>query len=236
MRIIKNKHLFWTLFIVFAVLLFDQILKVWVKTHMLIGESSYTNWNWHIKWFQLLFVENKGMAFGMQLPGQNGKILLTLLRIVIISGIGYYMVVLIKKHAPIPLLITLSLIFAGAAGNLIDCLFYGLIFTKSPEIYTIGQTILPATTTPFGHGYSSFLFGNVVDMLYFPLFSVKIPDFIPIWGGTNFSFFDPIFNIADASITCGVIVLLFFSRKWFRILEAIDSKQKQEITDNVVNN
>jgi signal peptidase II len=176
------------------------------------------------------------MAFGMQLPGQNGKILLTLLRVIIISGIGYYMVVLIKKHSPIPLLITLSLIFAGAAGNLIDCLFYGLIFTKSPEIYTIGQSILPATTTQFGHGYSSFLFGNVVDMIYFPLFSIKIPNFIPLWGGSNFSFFDPIFNIADASITCGVFILLFFSRKWFRTLEAIDNKQKQQENSEVVNN
>jgi len=132
-----------------------------------------------------------------------------------------------KKQAHLGLLITFSLIIAGAAGNIIDSMFYGMIFSQSSDIISVSQNIEPAKFVAFGEGYASFLHGNVVDMLYFPLFSFKWPDFLPVIGGSYFTFFEPIFNIADASITVGVIVLLIFSKRWFKIIES-----KENILEN----
>lgn len=219
----NKKHIWITIGVILLVLILDQTLKIWVKTHMLIGESSYTNWNWDIKWFQILFVENKGMAFGWQLPGDNGKLILTIFRIIIIGLIVFYLIKLMKKQAPLGLLITFGLIIAGAAGNIIDSMFYGLIFSQSQDIITLSQNVEPAKFVAFGQGYASFLHGNVVDMLYFPLFSFKWPNFLPFIGGSYFTFFEPIFNIADSSITIGVIILLVFSKRWFKHIDVSKS-------------
>lgn len=217
-----TKNFKWSILIVFTILLIDQLLKMWIKTHMLVGESSFSNWNWHLKWAQLLFVENKGMAFGMQLPGQYGKILLTSLRLVVIAFIGYYIYKISKHKVSLGLIIVVSMIFAGASGNLIDSMFYGLIFSPSPDIYNYAQ-IAPAHFVPFGHGYAGFMHGKVVDMFYFPLFTIHFPQNFPFLGGTNFKFFEPIFNVADSMISIGVVLLLIFGKKWFAEIQNIES-------------
>lgn len=217
-----TKNLKWSILIVFTILIIDQILKMWIKTHMLIGESSFSNWDWHLKWAQLLFVENKGMAFGMQLPGQYGKILLTSLRLVVIVFIGYYIYKISQRKVSLGLIIVVSMIFAGATGNLIDSMFYGLIFSPSSDIYSYAQ-ITPAHFVPFGHGYAGFMHGKVVDMFYFPLFTIHFPQHFPLLGGSDFKFFEPIFNVADSMISVGVVLLLFFGKKWFAEIQNIES-------------
>ena len=156
-------------------------------------------------WFKILFIENNGMAFGMEL---GSKLFLTIFRIVAITLIGYYIYKLIKKNNNLKkgYLISISLIFAGALGNIIDCLFYGVIFNapRFPEI---------ATLFPAEGGYADFMYGRVVDMLYFPLFSFVWPDWIPFVGGEYFEFFEPVFNIADSAITIGIALVLIFYRK-----------------------
>jgi signal peptidase II len=224
-----NKKLRWAIITVVVILIIDQAVKIWVKTHMLVGESSYINWDWKIKWFQLLFVENKGMAFGMQLPGQSGKLILSLLRLAVIAFIGYYIVKISKRDdIPLGLIITLSMIFAGASGNLIDSMFYGLIFSASPDIYTYSQQ-LPAHFVHFGHGYAGFLQGKVVDMLYFPLFKIHFPQNFPLLGGRVFSFFDPVFNVADSMITIGVALFIIFGKKWSVFF------QEEKLSENTEN-
>ena len=159
-------------------------------------------------WFILHFVENRGMAFGLNLPGNNGKMILSLFRVIAITAIGFYLVHLIKIKAHNGLIITLSLIMGGAIGNMIDSAFYGLIFSES-------NTFQTAVMFPEGGGYDKFLHGKVVDMFYFPLFSGVYPDWFPSIGGQSFTFFRPVFNIADASITVAVVILLFKQRKYF---------------------
>lgn len=187
-----------------ALLLLDQIVKFLVKTNMTIGESIPI----FGKWFQIYFIENFGMAFGMQFGGVVGKIILTLFRIVLIAAIGYYIKKLIERDAPMGVLVGISLIFVGAIGNVIDSLFYGLLFSPS-------TTEMVAQFLPKGGGYAPLLQGRVVDMLYFPLIETTLPSWIPIWGGRDFIFFRPIFNIADSCITIGVAYLLLFQRKFF---------------------
>lgn len=187
--------------IIVLVIIIDQALKIWVKTNMYLGESIR-----FASWFQLLFVENNGMAFGIEL---GSKIFLTLFRIIVVAGVVYYMVK-IRNRVDVPkgLMACLALIAAGAAGNIIDCMFYGLIFNNPmpPEV---------AVMFPDGGGYAPFLMGKVVDMLYFPLFSFDWPQWMPIIGGSHFLFFQPIFNFADAAISVGLIALIIFYSKFF---------------------
>jgi signal peptidase II len=193
------------LLIVFAVLVLDQILKIWVKTHMTLGEEIHVMGNWFI----LHFTENEGMAFGITFGGQAGKLLLSIFRIIAVIIIGIYIHRMQKRQAHPGLIFTFSLIMAGALGNIIDSAFYGLIFSQSS--YHSLATMFP----PEG-GYSSFLHGKVVDMLYFPIIDTILPEWVPIRGGQQFIFFRPVFNIADSAISTGVILLIIFQRKFYR--------------------
>ena len=190
--------------IVLLLLIIDQAVKLWIKTHMTLGESIPVFGSW----FQIYFIENNGMAFGMQLGGTFGKFALSSLRLVLIGFIIYYIVKLIKMDASRGILTGMALILVGAMGNIVDSMFYGLIFNEST--FTSAASIFPD-----GGGYAPFLFGKVVDMLYFPLIDTTLPDWVPFWGGEHFIFFRPIFNIADSCITIGVAYLLIFHRKFF---------------------
>jgi signal peptidase II len=191
-------------FIVLLLLVIDQAVKLWIKTHMTLGESIPVFGSW----FQIYFIENNGMAFGMQLGGTFGKFALSSLRLVLIGFIIYYIVKLIKMDASRGILTGMALILVGAMGNIVDSMFYGLIFNEST--FTSVASIFPD-----GGGYAPFLFGKVVDMLYFPLIDTTLPNWVPFWGGEHFIFFRPIFNIADSCITIGVAYLLIFHRKFF---------------------
>lgn len=184
--------------IVIAILLIDQIIKIWVKTNMTLHEViSVTSW------FKICFIENNGMAYGMEI---GSKLLLSLFRIVAISVGVYYLYLQTIRRAKFGYIACLALVIAGAVGNVIDCMFYGLIFNASSEYYT-------SFVVPFGTGYAPFLMGKVVDMFYFPLIVTTWPEWIPVYGGSEFIFFSPIFNFADASISVGVVLLLLFYRK-----------------------
>lgn len=190
--------------IVVAILIVDQIIKIWIKTHMMLGES-YTIFG---NWSYIHFTENYGMAFGLEFWGKVGKILLSLFRIAAVVAIGFYMRHLIRTSKATPgSIVGLALIMAGALGNILDSAFYGIIFNDS-----WGQV---AQLFPSSGGYASFLHGKVVDMFYFPLVEGHFPSWIPLWGGEDFVFFRPVFNFADASISIGVIYILLFQRKLF---------------------
>ncbi len=184
--------------IVVAILLIDQAIKIWVKTSMTLHESICIT-----DWFYITFIENKGMAFGMQL---GSKIALSLFRMVAIAVLGYYIWLEVRKQAKTGYVVCLAMILAGAAGNLIDCMFYGLIFNQSSEFYL-------SYFVPFGTGYAPFLMGKVVDMFYFPLIESDWPDWMPFLGGQHFVFFSPVFNFADSAISVGVVLLLLFYRE-----------------------
>ena len=190
--------------IVFILLLIDQVVKIWIKTHMTIGESIPVFGNW----FQIYFIENNGMAFGMQFGGSVGKFLLTALRLVLIGVIIYYIKKLIEGGATRAFLTGIALILVGAIGNVIDSMFYGLIFSEST--FTDVAALLPE-----GGGYAPFMFGKVVDMLYFPLIETHYPAWFPFVGGEEFVFFRPVFNLADSAITTGVLILIVFQKKIF---------------------
>ncbi len=191
--------------LVFLVLLIDQIVKIWIKTHMTLGQEIPVLGNWFI----LHFTENPGMAFGLQFGGNYGKLMLSLFRIGAIAFLAWYIIRLIRQKANFGVVACFSLIFAGAMGNMIDSAFYGLIFSNS-SFFEVAQAFPP------DGGYGTFLHGKVVDMLYFPLFSGQFPSWFPVWGGQQFSFFDPVFNIADSSVFIGVASLLLFQRKYFK--------------------
>ena len=191
--------------LVILLLVIDQVIKFAVKLNMTIGESIPVFGDW----FQICFIENNGMAFGMQFGGSAGKLALSLFRVVLIGFIIVYLRKLIKRAGtPTGVLVGLSLVLVGAIGNVVDCLFYGEIFSAS----TYSQV---AQLFPPDGGYTSFLYGKVVDMFYFPIIDTVLPEWVPFYGGEHFIFFRPIFNFADACISVSVIYMLLFQRKFF---------------------
>lgn len=202
-----------TAFLLALLILFlDQVLKVYIKTHYYLGEEHLVVSGQG--WFRLHFIENEGMAYGWKLGGEWGKLALTLFRLVaVIFGTFYIIHIVRRKYHP-GFIICATLIYAGAIGNLIDSLFYGLIFENSdPFTQNIARSALDKD---FSSGYAGFLHGKVVDMLYFPIITDAIvPSWVPIWGGEPFEFFRPVFNIADASISMGVLMILLFQKKFF---------------------
>ena len=184
--------------IVLSILIIDQIIKFWVKTHMTLHEQIE-----FFSWFKIVFIENNGMAYGMEI---GSKLVLSLFRVVAVSVLGYYIARQVKRQARYGYIVCLSLIMAGAAGNIFDSMFYGLIFNASSEFYT-------SYFVPFGTGYAPFLMGKVVDMFYFPLIVTTWPDWVPMFGGQPYVFFSPIFNFADAAISVSVVLVLLFYRK-----------------------
>ncbi|MDB2415574.1 lipoprotein signal peptidase [bacterium] len=188
--------------LIVCVLILDQILKVWIKTNLMIGQEIH-----FFDWFIIHFTENKGMAFGMEFGGSFGKYLLSIFRLVAIVAIAIYLKkIALTTGVKKGIIFSISLVLAGAIGNMIDSAFYGMIFSES-----YGQL-----ATAFQGGYAGFLQGKVVDMFYFPLINGHFPDWLPLIGGNHFIFFRPVFNIADASISVGVINMLIFHRSFFK--------------------
>jgi signal peptidase II len=210
------------LLIIFLILMADQVLKFWVKTNMSLGEEIKILGNWFI----ILFVENNGMAFGFEFAGEYGKIFLSIFRILAVTAIGWYLVKLAKQNLPMGFIACIALIFAGAVGNIIDSAFYGMLFDHS-----YGQI---ASFLPEGGGYSTFLHGKVVDMFYFPLIQGHYPEWFPFWGGDSFIFFRPVFNIADSSISIGIVSILLFYRKYFNkpLNESKKDTKENKTTEN----
>ncbi|MBT0606977.1 lipoprotein signal peptidase [Aequorivita echinoideorum] len=205
--------------IIILILLIDQISKIYIKTNFMLGEEVPV-----FNWFRILFVENEGMAWGAKIPGQYGKLALTLFRIVAIAGIGYWLWDSVRKHMPRVLIISIAFIFSGALGNIIDSVFYGIIFNDS---YRQVATLFP----PDG-GYGTLFHGKVVDMLSFPLWEGYLPEWLPFWGGQWFTFFDPVFNVADTAISIGVGILLVFNKQAFpkkKMEDTIAEKNQAEV-------
>ena len=192
------------LLFIILILILDQILKIWIKTNMVIGQEIHL----FGKYGMLHFIENNGMAFGMEMGGKPGKLILSLFRIIAIFIISWYLSGLIKKKANLGLILAICAIMAGAIGNIIDSAFYGMIFSES----TFDQA---AVLFPAGGGYSSFLHGRVVDMFYFPVINTHWPEWSPIRPGESFVFFRPVFNLSDSAITCGVFSILIFQKRKF---------------------
>lgn len=203
---LKTSHL--VILVVFLVLLLDQSLKIWIKTTMIYGQEIHVL---GFDWFRLHFTENPGMAFGLELGGSYGKLALSVFRIIAVGFMIYYIKLLIDEKAHKGLIISISLILAGAVGNILDSAFYGLIFSES----TIHSNAI-ATAFPEGGGYAGFLHGRVVDMLYFPLIEGFYPEWVPWKGGSYYQFFRPVFNIADSSITIGVFMIILFQGRFFK--------------------
>jgi signal peptidase II len=210
------------LLIVFLVLCLDQVLKIWVKTHMEYGEEFGIL---GLNWARIHFVENEGMAFGLSLGGNLGKLALSVFRLVAVGFLIYIIYSLVKLKETFSVIFSFSLILAGALGNILDSAFYGLMFSPTP--YHGGISVL----FPTGGGYAPFLFGKVVDMLYFPMIDTTLPTWLPVWGGQHFEFFRPVFNISDASISTGVISLLVFNRRIFKSKQATPPTESTPITE-----
>lgn len=212
-RLLTKGHL--SVIIVLSVLIIDQIIKIWVKTTMYWHESIRIT-----DWFYIYFTENNGMAFGLEF---FDKIFLTVFRIIASVAIIYLLCKFIRQNLKTGFIVCVSLILAGAMGNIFDCLFYGEIFSESTH-HSI------STFVPVGEGYSNWFYGKVVDMFYFPIIDTNWPDWMPIVGGEHFIFFSPIFNFADASISCGVIALILFYNKYLSMV--MDNSQKVKIKED----
>jgi len=196
-----------SILLIFIVLLIDQVLKIIIKTNMTLYQDIHVLGDWFI----IKFIENDGMAFGLDLPGDNGKLILTLFRIVAVTAIAFYIRHLIRIKAHNGLILSMALILAGAFGNIIDSVFYGVIFSQSLPFPNN-----PAVLFPENGGYGTLMHGHVVDMFYFPIIQDKTwPEWIPFVGGNSFEFFRPVFNIADSSISIGVFIILFFQKSFF---------------------
>ena len=187
--------------IIAIILLVDQFSKIYIKTNFVLGETVHV-----FEWFKVYFIENEGMAWGTKIPGEYGKLFLTTFRILAVFGIGYWLYDSSTKHSSNYLMVAISLIFAGALGNIIDSVFYGVIFDDS-----YGHLSTMFSENPYG----SWFHGKVVDMLYFPIWEGTLPNWLPIWGGQPFKFFNAIFNIADMAISTGVGILIVFNKKAF---------------------
>ena len=211
--------------IIALIIIADQTLKIWIKTHYTFGEVMRIG---GFNWAKLYFIENKGMAWGWEFGGDWGKMILTLFRLAAVIFGTWYLGKIVKQQYHKGFIICASLIYAGALGNLLDSMFYGLIFEEST--YAHVAKIFPP------HGYAGFLHGRVVDMLYFPMVDSQFPKWFPIFGGEKFEFFSPIFNIADASISAGVITLFVFQKRFFRKHkqeQAITAETSAEVSDKV---
>lgn len=208
--------------LILLIIIVDQTLKIWIKTTFHFGDTGLTD----VDWFRLHFIENPGMAWGWQLGGEWGKMILTLFRLAAVVFGTWYLGKIVKQQYSKGFIVCASLIYAGALGNLLDSMFYGLLFEESTSTYV--ARFFPA------HGYAGFLHGKVVDMLYFPIIrNAKFPSWMPWIGGDDFEFFSPIFNIADASISAGVITLFLFQKRFFKKKEPLQDHPVTETSTPV---
>ena len=224
MKTLKTRHV---AFLIIVIIIIDQALKIWIKTNHPTGEVLRVG---GMDWFRLHFIENPGMAWGWKFGNETGKMVLTLFRLAAVLFGTWYLGKIVKQQYKRGLIICAALIYAGALGNLIDSMFYGMIFDKGLHYDATVNDYLSysgvATLSSHG-GYSSFLHGSVVDMLYFPMVKSHFPSWLPFVGGDEFEFFSPIFNIADASISTGVITLLLFQKRFFK------KHQEQNLPDTI---
>lgn len=231
----KTLKLKYVVLIISAIIIIDQVLKIWIKTEHEVGPVTNVM---GLHWFRLHFIENPGMAWGWKFGNETGKMILTLFRLAAVIFGTWYLGRLVKQQYTRGFIICAALIYAGALGNLIDSMFYGMFFDKGlhfdPSIGTNGDYVSYSGIAQFSsHGYSSFLHGSVVDMLYFPMFKGNFPSWFPFVGGQDFEFFSPIFNIADASISVGVITLLIFQKRFFKRNTATENHSTVETSTEV---
>jgi signal peptidase II len=220
------KRSYFVILVIALVLLLDQWLKIYIKTNFEYNQEEAIL---GLSWARLHFVENEGMAFGITFGWKYGKLLLSVFRILMVIGLAWYIRLLIKLEVPLGFLASIGLITAGAIGNILDSALYGLIFSESPYHGGLAELV------GFGEGYGTFLHGKVVDMLYFPITWIHVPEWIPWMGGGDYLFFSPIFNIADAAITCGVLSIILFQRSFFKDnpLELEEDKRLENVLEEI---